>query len=295
MRYAIRNSLILLALLFFVVLVVVVGNARYNSKLKKLQKSNKESNTQLANLKAANPDMQDQEMFAGNLENLERRVKNESKFISRENTPTSTYKYLLDICDRSCPDLKFNFKYTDSGMVETSMYNSYSIIGEAPLRSLYQFIHQIENQFMLYVIDSIMLTGIESADKPEDYVNFTIDLRAYYEETAIEMEDIPFRNLKYRTISNNPFIARIHGPIPVEYELNFVNINNSILIGLTVNKVFMQDNKSKIHVLNVGDKVAYGYLDRIEWNEQSAVFKLNEIGIVKEKVIVLSEYGKYKE
>ena len=295
MRYAIRNSLILLALLLFVVLVVVITNAQSNRKLKTLQKSNMESKAQLASLKAANPDMQDQEMFAGNLENLERRVKNESKFISRENTPTSTYKYLLDICDRSCPDLKFDFKYTDNGMVETTMYNSYSIIGEGPLRLLYQFIHQIENQFMLYVIDSIMLTSIDSADKPEDYVIFTIDLRAYYEDTAIEMEDIPFRNLKHRTISNNPFIARIHGPMPDEYELNFVNINTGILIGLTVNKAFMQDDKGKIHVLNVGDKVAYGYLDRIEWNEQSAVFKLNEIGIVEEKVIILSEYGKYKE
>ncbi len=293
MRYAIRNSLILLALLLFVVIVVLISNAQSNSKLKKLRRSHEESRMQLENLKAANPDMQDQEMFAENLESLERRVQSESKFISRENTPTSTYKYLLDICDNHCPDLKFDFKYTDSGMVETTMYNSYSIIGDAPLRSLYQFIYQIENQFMLYVIDSIMLNGIESADKPEDYVSFTIDLRAYYEDTALEMENIPFRDLKYRTISNNPFIARIHGPIPDPYELNFVNVNTSILIGLTADKVFMQDDKGKIHVLNLGDKVAYGYLDRIEWNEQSAVFKLNEIGIVKEKVIELSEYGKY--
>lgn len=295
MQYAIRNSLILLSLLFLVLAVIVFGNFQSGRKLKDIQQKHDLNSTQLQNLKAANPDMQDQEMFTENLENLERRVKNESKFISRENTPTTTYKYLLDICDRYCPDVKFDFKFVSSGVLETVFYNTYSLIGEAPLRSLYQFIYNIENQFMLYVIDSIKLNSADAVDNPRDFVSFTITLRGYYEADAIEMADVPFRKLKQKNISNNPFIARIHGPIPDEYELNFINVNTSILIGLTANKAFMQDDKGKIHVLNVGDKVAYGYLDRIEWNEQSAVFKLNEIGIVREKVITLSEFGKYKD
>ena len=48
----------------------------------------------------------------------------------------------------------------------------------------------------------------------------------------------------------------------------------------------------QLDVLEIGDKVAYGYLHSINWDIQGAVFKLNEVGVTKDKIIYLYESDK---
>lgn len=291
MPYALRNTLILVGLLVFVIAVSTLGNYQSAKKMHELEAKLNENKTQLQNLKQANPDMKDQDILAQSLMELENRVKNESKLIARDNNPTITYAYLLDIIENYCPDLKFDFKFIGSGTRETSNYNSYSLIGSAPISSLYTFIYQLENQFMLYVIESIRLAGVEPDEElPLDFVYFTMVITAYYEENSVEVIDIPFRYLRYKNLDYNPFTARVHGPIPDAMESSMVDIYNSRIIGLSPNKVFILDENGKIQVLLPGERIAYGYLDRINWEEQNAVFVMNETGIPKEYVLGLRQY-----
>lgn len=291
MSYAIRNTIILAGLLIFVIIFSLLNNYHAQKNVNSIKSRLDENLQQLNLLKTANPDMKDQEIFAQSLTELELRVKNESKLLARDNNPTLTYSYLLDICENYCPDLKFDFKFIDDGQVETSFYNEYSVIGVGPIQSLYTFLYQLENQFMLYVVESVKLSGIEADEQlPRDYIYFTLVIRAYYEDNMLDVGDIPFRYLKYRSLSRNPFVPGIHGPIPSEYEMTFVETDDCDLIGLTLDKAFLLDRNGKIHVLKPGDKVAYGYLEKIDWDRQVAVFYLNKIGVSIKKTMVLRYY-----
>ncbi len=289
MQYAIRNSIILTGLLLLVILGFFFGNSKTVKKRDSLKSTFEQNMQQLENLKATHPDIQDRDLVVKSLEEMEKTIQEESKIINKENNPALTYDYLLDICETFCPGLEFDFLYNKTGKVESTFYNIYTIIGTAPIQTLYTFIYQIENQYLLYIIDSINLS--ENVDVkgsiPAGSVDFTIVINAYYESDAPEFPGILFRKLKYKNLAYNPFYSRIHGIIPDEKESQFIDTNTCSMIGLTPDKIFLRDYYSRIHVLSTGDKVAYGYLSSINWDEQYAVFKINEVGVMKEKIIYL--------
>lgn len=289
MNYALRNTLILSILLILVFLGFLIGNNASVKKVKAIKSEYEHNQKQLDDLKAANPDMKDHDLFIQSLIDLEEKVKRESKIIPQENNPTITYKYLLDISDNFCPNIKFDFIYNRLNKTESISFYTFTITGKAPTRSFFTFIYQIEKQYMLYVIESIKINEEVKDDISTGEINFTIVLNAYFEELAPELGDIPFRKLKYRNIAYDPFYSRIHAPLPDEKDGAFLDINSSNIIGLTPNKVFMKDRIGRIHILELGDKVAYGTLKSINWKEQYAAFSLNEIGITKEKKIYLNK------
>ena len=292
MPYALRNTIILLVLLIFVFLGFQLMNSSTVKKLNIVRTSYEDNKRQLDELLAANPDMRDHEFFLASLKELEIRIQTESKIIPQTNDPTLTYKYLLDICDNFCPEVKFDFRFTKSGRVGTTGYRTYAICGKAPVRALYTFIRHIENQFMLYVIDSIKLIDDFKEDISTGMVDYTIILNAYYEEEIPEVEEGTFRKLKYKQLTYNPFYSRVHGKIPDEEQQKFLDTHKATLIGLSPDKIFLKDAEGRIHVLEIGDKVAYGYLHSINWDIQGAVFKLNEVGVTKDKIIYLYESDK---
>ena len=312
MNYALRNTLILSVLLILVFVGFLLGNTSSVKKLDEIKVVYEGNKTQLDELLAAHPDIKDHDRFVEALKDLEEKVKRESKLIPKKNDPTITYKYLLDICDNYCPDLKFNFIYNQLSKIEDIDYYTFTIAGTAPVRSFYTFIYQIESQYLLYVIESIKINEDVEDEISTGNVKFTIVLNAYFEELTPEFEDIAsetgatepeleettaepeeeeitFRKLKYKNIKYDPFYSRIHAPLPNEEEEEFLDINSASMIGLTPNKVFMKDIIGRIHILELGDRVAYGALRSINWKEQYAIFRLNEIGVNKDIKIYLNE------
>ena len=61
------------------------------------------------------------------------------------------------------------------------------------------------------------------------------------------------------------------------------------MIGITPDKIFVRTTNEEIIILVPGDKVAYGYFDRIDWEEQTAVFKINRTGVNTEKTLYLNK------
>ena len=289
MNYALRNTLILSVLLILVFVGFLLVNNSSVTNLNEIKTSYEDNQKQLDELLAAHPDIKDQDRFIEALKELEKKVKRESKIIPQKNDPTITYQYLLDICDNFCPELKFDFVYNRLSKIEDIDYYTFTITGTAPVRSFYSFMYHIERQYLLYIIESIKINeeledGISTGD-----VRFILVLNAYFEETAPELGETPFRKLKYKNIDYDPFYSRIHAPLPDEDEAGFLDINLAGMIGLTPNKVFMKDQLGKIHILELGDRVAYGTLGSINWKEQFAIFQLNEIGITKDRKIYLNE------
>ncbi len=289
MNYALRNTLILSVLLILVFVGFLLGNNSSVKKLNEIKTRYENNQKQLDELLAAHPDIKDHDRFIEALKELEEKVKRESKIIPQKNDPTITYQYLLDICDNFCPELKFDFVYNRLSKVEDIDYYTFTITGTAPVRSFYSFIYQIERQYLLYIIESIKINEKFEDDISTGKVEFTLVLNAYFEETAPELGEVPFRKLKYKNVEYDPFYSRIHAPLPDEEEAGFLDVNLAGMIGLTPNKVFMKDQLGKIHILELGDRVAYGTLRSINWKEQLAIFQLNEIGITKDKKIYLNE------
>jgi len=289
MNYALRNTLILSVLLILVFVGFLLVNNSSVTNLNEIRTSYEDNQKQLDELLAAHPDIKDQDRFIEALKELEKKVKRESKIIPQKNDPTITYQYLLDICDNFCPELKFDFVYNRLSKVEDIDYYTFTITGTAPVRSFYSFIYHIERQYLLYIIESIKINEDTEEGVSSGNVRFTLVLNAYFEETAPELGEIPFRKLKYKNVEYDPFYSRIHAPLPDEEEAGFLDINLAGMIGLTPNKVFMKDQLGKIHILELGDRVAYGALESINWKEQFAIFQLNEIGITKDRKIYLNE------
>ncbi|MHA1868931.1 MAG: hypothetical protein ACTSXD_12890 [Candidatus Heimdallarchaeaceae archaeon] len=286
MPYTVRNTIILVVLLLIVIIGTILANANSVRRLEKMRKANKENSEMLEGLKKANPDLENKEKVMQSIENMKRKVLENSKLILKEDTPTLTYQYLVDIADNFCPDVSFNFQISKSGKVKEFSFNTYTISGNADIKSLYFFIFQIEYQSPLYTIESIKIA--EQSVAKADTVSFTITLNAYFNKDGTELKNIPFRNFKFTNLRYNPFYSRIHSPISDEYELKFLNIYTSTIIGLTPYKAFLRDNKGRIHTLTPGEKVAYGYLDHINWYKQAAVFMINRIGIPEEEIIYMN-------
>ena len=289
MNYAIRNTLILSILLVLVILGFLIGNTFNATKFKEIKIIYENNQKKLDDIVAANPDMNDQDIFIKSLKDLEMEAQRESKLIPQKNDPTITFKYLLEICDNFCPDLTFNFNYRGQTSEEGVSFNTYSINGTATIRTLYSFIYQLEKQYLLYVIESIKIREEVEEGTVAHNVNFTIVFKAYYEESTHDFGQIPFRKLKYKNIDYNPFYTRIHQPLPDELEKGYINTKSSEIIGLTPDSVFMKDQSGKVHILKSGDKVAYGILKSINWKDQYAIFQLNEIGITKNIKLYLNE------
>ncbi|MEA3476308.1 MAG: hypothetical protein U9R23_07710 [Candidatus Cloacimonadota bacterium] len=287
MPHTVRNTIVLVVLLLIVIIGIILANANYVKRLEKLKKSNKENSEMQERLRKENPDLENEEKVMESLDDMKKQVLENSKLILKEDTPTLTYQYLVDIADNFCPDVSFNFQISKSGKVKEFSFNTYTISGDANIKSLYFFVFQIEYQSPLYTIESIKIA--EQSVAKADTVSFTITLNAYYNEDGTELQNILFRNFRFTNLRYNPFYSRIHTPISDEYELKFLNIYTSTIIGLSPYKAFLRDDKGRIHTLRTGEKVAYGYLDHINWYKQAAVFTINRIGIPEEKIIYMNE------
>jgi Na+-transporting methylmalonyl-CoA/oxaloacetate decarboxylase gamma subunit len=287
MPYVIRNTVVLAVLLLIILFVSIISNTSSARKFEDIKKSYNEKVEMLERLKRTNPDIKDEARIIKELENMQKKALESKKVILKEDNPTLSYQYLIGICDNFCPDVNFNFQTAGSGQMEGISFNTYNISGDANIESLHFFIYQIEYQPPLYIIESIKLS--EQSVAMADTVDFMLVLRAYFNDNGTELKDIPMRSSRFTNLTYNPFYSRIHEPILNMEEEKYLNVYTASMIGLTPNKIFLRDENGKINILYPGDKVAYGYLNYINWYKQYAVFKINRIGITENEIIKMNE------
>lgn len=296
MTYAIRNSIILGILLLLVFFSFLIANATSQKEYNKTRKNYEDKLKVLDEIKATNPYIKNEEQIIDSLETMKKIAFETSKHIPADDNPTLTYQYLLNICHNHCPGLSFDFELVNAGDEDSVYFNIYSISGEGKLSDIYSFINQIENQYYLIIVDAFNLTEFVDQDKREgkakkiSKVSFSMDLKVYFSaETGTKPDEIPTKKIEYSNIKYNPFISRIYQPFKDDKEEKFINIYEAKIVGLTKTKVFIQGPEGHIVTLLPGGKVAYGFLDHIDWEDQSVVFKMNEIGVVTEKILYVEE------
>lgn len=318
MKYSIRNSLILLSLLLVIIIVTIASSSQYKKKIELLEKKYKEKTLTYNNLEHVSTGDYRVEQLEIDLKRMQFINSNSKQFISDEN-PTTTFEYLSNITASYCPDVNFNFEVAKSDTTTQLLSNTYIISGKAELSSFYTFLSQIEHQFPLYAIDKLLITEenvtntvapttsitnqtnmdqvIETLPMPGEEktflnpVNFSFDLLGYSDETGSKLTEIALRNLPYFRLPTNPFQTKVHTPNNTDQnnEATLPNIYQSTIISITRDRLFMKDNSGKLHVMVLGSRVASGYLASINWQNQSATFILNVIGIPVKKIMYLSK------
>jgi len=286
MPYAIRNSIILGVLLVLVFLGGLLSNSQSVKRLETIEKAYNENKQTLEQLKRANPDLNQTDKIIASLDEMKKEALEKNKIILKNDNPSQTYQYLIDITDSFTPDLNFDFKILQGGQTSNLPYNSYTLNGSGNIESLHFFIYQIEHQAPLYVIESIRLS--ETSVTLKDTVDFSMKINVFYDKkSGTPISEIPFRSFSYSNLTYNPFYSQIHTPINRSEEDKYPNIHSASLIGLTPEKIFLRDINGQIITLYPGSRVAYGYLKYINWKQQCAVFIINRIGITQEVKLYL--------
>lgn len=289
MSYALRNSIILFLLLIIIVVVNIINNHSSLDKLNKLERQKDEKIKLLNKLDKLNPDLQRKEEIISEHKKYQEIVSENPKILLNDDTPTLTYDYLTNLSDNHAPGFVFDFIFRESGKVNDTYYNKYKLTGNASVNSIYNFIRQLEKQPPLYKIDDFILHLSGANNIYSDTLNFTMNLVAYYDINGVRREDIDFRDLSFKNLVQNPFKMQLYDPSKRKYPSDQLNVNKLQLIGLTNEKIFLKTDYGSIKTLSEGDKVAFGYLENIDWEEQKAIFKINDIGIYRKKILKLED------
>ncbi len=287
MEYAVRNTIVLAVLLLLVIGGSYWRNRGSNVILQEKTTTYNDLRETVDGLKRANPDLVNEDMIISALERMEASARKNVKIILKEDNPTITYKYLVDIVDRYCPGLVFNFVVEKSGQQEIFNYNSYKIDGSASFGDFYRFADHLENEGPLLTIESILIK--EKYNAVSDTIQFHLSFKSYFEDNGIPYEDLSMKNLKHLNFNYNPFRTRIHGPLRYSGQDEAIILEKSVMIGLTPEKVFMRDHRGKFRILLPGDKIVFGNLTSINWEEQYASFTINKTGVNEEKIIYLKK------
>ena len=256
--------------------IFYINNLPIKKELSKLKQSYQENLKLLEELQSKNPNIDDEYRIKYLLEDLQEKKLKTGKFILKKEDPIFTYKYFLDICDKFGANLDFDF-FISAKSDSESNFNSYTISGIAKIQDIYTFLYHLERQYLLYLI-----TGVELREESTENqtIKYEIKIEAYQADTGTVEAETPWRELPPRQLDYNIFKSRIHGPIESQYEEQFINIETAKVIGLSTDKAFLSDGSGTIYVLIPGDKVAYGYVDSINTEEQYVQFRINKIGVV---------------
>ncbi|HCX72187.1 MAG TPA: hypothetical protein DHM37_00550 [Candidatus Cloacimonas sp.] len=285
-----RNTLILLVLL----LIVIIANSFYTSSSKhKLQKyidTNEMNLTKTKRLQNEIINLQQEKSRLDSLKKAREALKpaKMDKLLLKEDRPEITYNYLLDIADNFAPGISFNFTPAAKETVAGVESNTYELVGTSSIEQLYKFVFHVENQPLFYKIDDLSVNSLSPAK--QDTISFHLRLRSFYSDTGVPLSEIELKRYHLEKYGKNPFYKKIHAPVAVSD--NLLNISKLKLIGLNLHEAFFEDSDGKVHILQPGDKVQYGYFSYINWPQQTAVFNINKVGLNKNIVLKLAKEEK---
>ena len=275
MSYGVRNTIILL-----VVLTTFIGGGwsyiyfYQQPKLEELEQ----------NVEQTRQELNQKQQKANRLPTLENQFKEATKFFNNYNKglyPNSNEDNVYDFLDRVSTGsayTEFAFDFSDS-----TAYNQYGVIsmevtGQGYYRNFINFVRQIELSKPLNKVGQVSVNPINELDS-YGKVNYQFSLQSFYDRVKLLGEtDLTINNNLLGSVYNPfyPFIRSVK-----DNEENLVNVENSELLAISSDKVFLLDQQGIMQRLSEGDEVYLGRLSSIDLDEGTASFTLNKGGIVE--------------
>lgn len=275
MSYGLRNTIILL-----VVLTTFIGGGWgyiyffQQPKLENLEQ----------NVNETRQELDQKQQKADQLPVLENQFKEARNFFNNYNKglyPNSNEDNVYDFLDRVSTGsayTEFTFSFSDS-----TTYNQYGVIsmqvtGQGYYRNFINFMRQIELSKPLNKVSGVTVNPINELDS-YGKVNYRFALESFYDRVKLLGEtDLTITNNLLGSVYN-PFYPGIRSV--KENEDNLVNVENSDLLALSSDKIFVLDQQGIMQRLSEGDEVYLGRLSSINIDEGTASFTLNKGGIVE--------------
>lgn len=274
-----RNLIILLVLLVISVVVIFFVNRKlagikeeHVKKQEELQKDLDDMEKEIARLPGVEK----------SLEAVREKVFLTNKKMYNQDNPSLTLDYLFDLIEEYNTYLKFDFAVSGRSTSEKDKNVQtilYSLSGDAYINMFYPFLDQLERQPSFYTVESVDLSQYEE-EGDIGMVRFGIRLRSYYAEDGISIDNKKIEDYDKRKVRYNPFYPRIHSTIYPSDNAEFdklIDAEAAELIAISKEGIYVKYNG--IRFLKVGDEVKFGELDRIDWEDHEAVFRINKYGV----------------
>jgi len=214
-------------------------------------------------------------------------IAEQSKVLVQTDTPAGTFSYLLKILKWMNTNINFDFAMSKSESVGAN-WNEYIISGKGEYFKVADLVKQLEYQRALLSLEDVSVTTDPSA--VSDTVYFSIVFRTHYTLQGTEIDAINKKNVPPFAPLYALFKPRIwEKPQETLIDPLLIDVDTALLIGITDSRVFMRDTYGIIHIMSVGDKVAYGYLYAIDKSQDKVIFRLNEYGTQEDRTIFLKK------
>jgi len=276
MSYGVRNTIILL-----IVLSVFIGagwSYIYFYQQPKLQelKGQVEEKRQELNEKQQIADRYP--TLKNQYEEATRFFNNYNKALYGNSNEDNVFDFLNNINSGSAYT-NFTFSFTDSTQMDQYGVMTMKVTGQGYYRNFVNFIRQIERNKPLNKIDQLTISPINQLES-YSRVNYSFTLESFYDRVKLlGKPDWSIENNLVGSVYNPfyPLIRSVKGN-----EDNLVNVQQSSLVAVSADQVFLLDQSGRMKKLSPGDEVYLGELTEINVNQGSASFELNRGGIVEE-------------
>ncbi len=276
MSYGVRNTLILL-----VVLTVFVGGGwsyiyfYQQPEIERLQ----------AEVEQTRQELQSKQQTADRYPVLQNRFDEATNFFNNYNkalygdsNEDNVFEFLNNVNTGSA-FTDFTFSFSDSTSQGQYGTMTMQVSGEGYYRNFNNFIRQIELSKPLNKISGITINPINELDS-YGRVSFNFTINSFYDR--VKLLGAPELSITNNLLGSvyNPFFPLIRSV--AENENNLINVEQSSLLAVSGNQVFLLDQNGTMQKLSEGDDVYLGELTTININEGSATFRLNKGGIIEQ-------------
>lgn len=279
-----RNTIVLSALL---VLLAAGSYSLFRSLNKKtiaLTSENKDTEKKIAVLETQISNI---DSLRWEYETRKAMTAEQSKILLSSDNPTTTYRYLLRMLGWMDRNVIFDFAMSDKGQKETT-WNEYVVSGRSNYRDVVEFTKNIEYQRAVITIEELAIGSDGAANS--DTVSFSLVLRTHVNDGGLDISEIKPKEKLPSLFFYQLFKSRVFDKPLTDEDIdpNLVRVEQCTLIGIGENQVFLRDSQGVIKILNLKEKVAFGYLDVIDAKQGKVVFKLFKYGVPEEFTLFLT-------
>lgn len=272
-----------------IVLVLILGVGYYfMHKYKKEETLIKGKNQELkTEIEKFDKMLANREKIERDYAELQLMIALQSKVMAQTDNPAITYNYLLQLLKWMQRNINFDFALSAKKATDAN-WNEYIVQGRSNFISAANFIKQLEYQRPVLTIDEV--TMAEETSAVSDTVNFSVVFKTHYTPDGISMNTLQEKDVAAYASSFISFRPKIYETPPdTDIDPNLVRIDKAIIVGITESRAFLRDERGIIHILSVGDRVAYGYLYSIDLKQEKIVFRINQYGSAEDKTLFMQK------
>lgn len=275
MSYGLRNTIILLVVLT----TFVAGGWSYIYFIQQPEIDRLKGQVQ-----KVRQELNNKQQIANQYPVLKNRFDKATRFF--KNHPKSLYAssnedtvfHFLNMISRGSAFTDFAFNFKDSTANKQYGVMTMEVSGQGYYRNFNNFIRQIELNKPLNKITQLSISPINQL---ESYgrVSYKMTLKSFYDRIKLlGKPDLTISNNLLGSIYN-PFYPLIRSIAPNEKDL--VNIEQSSLLAVGNDEVFVLDQNGVMQKISKGEKVYLGKLITVNVEQGSATFQLNKGGLIE--------------